>query len=150
MTFKCTTAVRKTTDFIVVHCSATTAKMSKVDAAEIDRWHRAKGWQCIGYHFVIKRDGTVEEGREQDKIGAHVEGYNSNSVGICLVGGLADDGKTAENNFTPEQLASLKKLLKAAKVKHPKAVIQGHRDFPGVKKDCPSFDVKTWIKEQGV
>ena len=146
MAYKCTTAKRKTTDFIVVHCSATTSKMD-IGAAEIDRWHRGKGWQTIGYHYVVRRDGTIEEGREVDVIGAHVEGHNANSVGVCMVGGVAADGKTAENNFTPEQFASLKQLVARLKTKYPKAVVQGHRDFHGVAKACPSFNVKAWVKD---
>ena len=144
MAYKCTTAKRKTTDFIVVHCSATTSKMD-IGAAEIDRWHRSKGWQCIGYTFVIRRDGSIEEGREVDVIGAHVEGHNANSIGICMVGGVAADGKTPENNFTPEQFASLKSLVARLKTKYHDAVVQGHRDFPGVAKACPSFSVKDWL-----
>ena len=147
MAYKCTTAKRKTTDFIVVHCSATTSKMD-IGAAEIDRWHRGKGWQTIGYHYVIRRDGTVEEGREEDRIGAHVQIYNAVSIGICMVGGIAaDDEKTAENNFTPEQFASLKQLIARLETMYPEAVVQGHRDFTGVAKACPSFDVKAWVKD---
>lgn len=149
MTYKCTTKDRVKTDYIAVHCSATTAKMD-IGAVEIDRWHRAKGWQCLGYHFVIRRNGTVEEGREVNKIGAHVEGWNAASVGICLAGGLAADAKTSEANFTAEQYESLKKLIVELKHKYPEAIVQGHRDFPGVKKDCPCFDVKVWVKQEKV
>lgn len=144
MTFKSNTKARLKTDFIVVHCSASAPSVN-ADAAMIDRWHRQQGWQCIGYHFVIKRDGTVEAGREVDKIGAHVADYNSISVGICLSGGV-DAAQKPENNFTPEQFASLEKLLKSLRASYPKAVIQGHRDFPKVAKACPSFDVRTWLK----
>ncbi len=115
-------------------------------AADINRWHRAKGWRCIGYHFVIRRNGVVEEGRELDQIGAHVEGHNINSVGICMAGGVTEaDINVPENNFTPEQFASLKHLLGELKEKYPNATIQGHRDFPKVAKACPSFDVKPWV-----
>ncbi len=146
MAYKCTTRARASTDFIVVHCSATQAK-SDIGAADIDRWHRGQGWQTIGYHYVIRRNGTIEEGREEDKIGSHVHNHNANSIGICMVGGVAADGKTAENNFTQEQFASLKQLVARLKTKYPKAVVQGHRDFPGVYKACPSFDAKAWAKE---
>jgi N-acetylmuramoyl-L-alanine amidase len=144
MAFKSNTKARTATNFIVVHCSASPPKVN-ADAAMIDRWHRQKGWACIGYHFVIKRDGTVEEGRELDRIGAHANGHNADSVGICLSGGVDDTGKSV-NNFTPEQFASLKTLLLTLREKYPQAVIQGHRDFPGVAKDCPCFDVKDWLK----
>lgn len=146
MAYKCTTRARASTDFIVVHCAATQPK-SDIGAADIDRWHRGQGWQCIGYHFVIRRNGTIEEGREEDKIGSHVQNHNANSIGICMVGGVAADGKTAENNFTPEQFASLKQLVARLKTKYQNAVVQGHRDFHGVAKDCPSFNVKDWAKE---
>lgn len=134
---------RTKTDFIAVHCAATPTT-ADIGVADIDRWHRAQGWAGVGYHRVIRRDGTIEQGRPDDGIGAHIEGYNSTSVGICLAGGVAADGKTPENNFTDAQMVSLLVVIKDLKRKYPKAVVQGHRDFPGVKKACPSFDVKTW------
>ena len=149
MAYKCTTRARASTDFIVVHCSATQSK-ADIGAADIDRWHRGQGWQCIGYHYVIRRNGTIEEGREEDKIGSHVQNHNADSIGICMVGGVAADGKTAENNFTQEQFASLKQLVARLKTKYPRAVVQGHRDFPNVSKACPSFDVKAWAKENNL
>lgn len=144
MTYKSNTKTRTRTDFIVIHCSAS-APAVNADAAMIDRWHRQQGWQCIGYHYAIKRDGTVEDGREVDKIGAHTLDYNAVSVGICLSGGV-DEAQNPQNNFTPEQFAALEKLLKELKIKYPSAVIQGHRDFPKVAKACPSFDVRAWLK----
>jgi N-acetylmuramoyl-L-alanine amidase len=149
MAYKSNTKKRSATNFIVVHCSATTAKQ-KVTAADVNRWHRSQGWQCIGYHYFIKRDGELEEGRDVDVIGSHVSGHNTHSVGICMAGGIAADGKSPENNYTAGQLATLKDLLVKLSVKYPKAVIQGHRDFPGVAKACPCFDVKAWVKEQGI
>ena len=146
MAYKSNTKKRESTDFIAIHCSATSSKQN-IGAKDIDKWHRAKGWQCIGYHYVIRRDGTVEEGREEGVIGAHVENWNHNSLGICMVGGVnADDVNKAENNFTKEQFASLKQLLVDLKHRYPKAKIQGHRDFPKVAKACPSFEVKDWLK----
>ena len=146
MAYKANTKNREKTDFIAIHCSATGPKQD-FGAADIDKWHRAKGWKCIGYHYVIKRDGTVEEGREEETIGAHVENWNSVSLGICMVGGVsADDPKKAEANYTDAQWASLIALLRKLKVKYPKAHIQGHRDFPNVHKECPCFDVRAWLK----
>jgi N-acetylmuramoyl-L-alanine amidase len=139
--------LRSKTDFIAVHCSATPAKQD-IGAAEIDRWHREKGWLSIGYHFVIRRDGRIEMGRPVDRVGAHVEGYNWCSVGICMVGGVAADGKTPENNFTLTQFNQLAFLLRELQKKYPEAVIQGHRDFPNVAKACPSFPVAEWLKTQ--
>lgn len=150
MAYQANTKERETTDFIAVHCSATSEKQD-IGAKDIDRWHRAKGWRCIGYHYVIRRNGTVEEGRDEKVIGAHVENWNHCSIGICMVGGVsADDVNKAQNNFTKEQFASLKQLLVDLKTRYPKAKIQGHRDFPDVHKACPSFEVKDWLKSVGL
>ena len=150
MAYKSNTKKRDKTDFIAIHCSATSSKQN-IGAKDIDKWHRAKGWACIGYHYVIRRDGTVEEGRDESVVGAHVQGWNEVSVGICMVGGVnADDINKAENNFTKEQFASLKQLLVDLKTRYPNAKIQGHRDFPDVKKACPSFEVKDWLKTAGL
>jgi N-acetylmuramoyl-L-alanine amidase len=143
--YNANTKDRLKTDFIAIHCSATSEKQN-FGAADIDKWHRSKGWACIGYHYVIKRDGTIEEGRKESQIGAHVADWNAVSLGICLIGGIdADDHTKAEDNYTPEQWTSLIKLLKELKQRYPKAKIQGHRDFPKVAKACPCFDVKSWL-----
>lgn len=134
---------RRATDHIVVHCSATRPSQD-ISARDIDRWHRAQGWSGIGYHFVIRRDGTLEHGRPADVIGSHVQGHNAKSIGICLAGGVAEDGKTPEDNFTAAQKATLEATVKELLTEYPKATVQGHRDFPGVKKACPSFDVRKW------
>lgn len=131
--------------YLVVHCSATPASQN-IGVKEIDRMHRERGFLKVGYHFIIKRDGTVEKGRALDEVGAHVEGYNSVSVGICLIGGVTKDLQP-ENNFTLDQFHALAVLLKSLHVQFPAAVVQGHRDFPDVHKACPCFDVKPWYAE---
>lgn len=136
---------RARTDYIAVHCAATPPNLD-IGRAEIDRWHRAKGWLMIGYHLVIRRDGRVETGRPIDAIGAHVKNYNHNSVGVCLVGGVDVHGKP-DNNFTSAQWETLAVVLRDLKAKYPKAYVQGHRDFPNVHKACPSFDVRDWLAE---
>ena len=138
---------RKATNYLVVHCSASVPDPA-TDAKVIDRWHRQRGFLMIGYHYVIKTDGTVEPGRDEEAIGAHVEGYNASSIGICMVGGVDANGPTGKprNNFTAAQFNSLETLLRALRIRYPKAVIQGHRDFPNVAKACPSFDVGSWLK----
>lgn len=142
---------RKSTNFIAVHCSASIPDMA-TDAKVIDRWHRQRGFLMLGYHYVIKTDGMVEKGRDIGAIGAHVEGYNATSVGICMVGGVDANGPAGKpvNNFSKEQFKALAELLETLKAVYPAAVIQGHRDFPNVKKACPSFDVKAWIKTKGI
>lgn len=129
-------------DHLVVHCSAT-PPTADIGRKEIDRWHRERGWLMIGYHFVIRRDGTVETGRLVERVGAHVEGHNKHSIGICLVGGIDAKGKP-ENNFTHEQFKALRELLFGLLSYCPEATVLGHRDFPGVAKACPSFDVGGW------
>lgn len=134
---------RPKTDYLVVHCAATKANMD-IGVREIRQWHVQQGWLDIGYHFVIRRDGTVENGRPFDVVGSHVKGYNERSLGICLVGGIDAYGNP-ENNFTPAQFESLVLVLKAQKRGYPQAQIVGHRDlFSG--KACPSFDVGAWLK----
>jgi N-acetylmuramoyl-L-alanine amidase len=134
---------RQRTDFIIVHCAATGPDQD-IGAREIDRWHRARGFLKIGYQFVIRRNGEVETGRELDEVGAHAEGYNSRSVGICLVGGVEADGKTPQDNFTHAQWSALTALLRDMKQRYPEAKIIGHREVS--RKACPSFDVQAWLK----
>lgn len=122
---------------IIVHCTAT-PEGRDVTVEEIDAWHRKRGFKSIGYHYVIYLDGSIHKGREDDKIGAHCVGYNSRSLGVCYVGGLAKDGKTPKDTRTEEQKESLRKLLKMLKTKYPEAHIFGHRDF--ATKACPCFD----------
>ena len=135
--------MRSRTDFIIVHCAATSPSMD-IGAKEIDRWHRQKGWLGIGYHFVIRRDGTVETGRPITQAGAHATNYNNKSVGVCLVGGVKEDKKTPEANFTPAQYVSLIELLKKLRKDYPDAKIIGHNEV--AQKACPSFDVQKWLK----
>ena len=125
---------------IIVHCSAT-PKGRDVDTAEIRRWHTEdNGWSDIGYHFVIELDGDIGVGRPQEKSGAHCRGKNSTSIGVCYVGGVAENG-TAEDTRTDEQKVSLETLLGLLKKSYPSAIIYGHRDFSD--KACPSFDAKS-------
>jgi N-acetylmuramoyl-L-alanine amidase len=131
--------------YLVVHCADTPPTM-KVDAAVIDRWHKQRGWLGIGYHFVIRRDGAIEECRPIDRMGAHVEGYNHESIGICMAGGRAAKGEAPEQNFTDDQYVSLATVLGRLLREFPRAQIVGHRDL-NPNKACPSFDVKTWWHE---
>jgi N-acetylmuramoyl-L-alanine amidase len=141
--------VRKSTNWIAIHCSATRPSQD-VGAADIRKWHKAQGWSDIGYHFVIRRNGKIEKGRAVDAVGAHVAGFNASSVGICMVGGVSQkDFTKAENNFTKEQFNALMALLVQLCVRYPKAKVRGHRDFPKVAKACPSFDAIVWAKKEG-
>lgn len=133
-------------EVIAVHASATPPSMD-IGADEIRRWHLKRGWLDIGYHYVIRRDGTLEEGRDLSTRGAHVADHNHRSIGICMVGGSAEeDVNKAEANYTFAQYQCLKSLLDYLKEHFPDATIQGHRDFPDVAKECPSFNVKAFME----
>ncbi len=129
-------------DLIVVHVSATPPDMD-IGAAEIKQWHKDKGWSDIGYHAVIRRNGQVEDGRPIERAGAHARGYNAHSFGICLVGGVDEDGKP-DFNLTRPQMDSLYRLLNVVEYEYPDTDLRGHRDLPGVSKACPCFNVRAW------
>lgn len=132
---------------IVIHCSATPAGR-EVTAAEIDRWHRDRGFVGIGYHYVIRLDGTVELGRPEDRVGAHVSGHNANTIGICYVGGVsAKNVSVPEDTRTPAQKAAMERLVRELLDRYPGAEVLGHRDFPGVAKACPSFEARAWWRD---
>lgn len=123
---------------IIVHCSATRAGKD-FHAADIDRWHREKGWKRIGYHFVVDLDGLIETGRPVEMIGAHCNGLNMQSIGVCYIGGLDADGNPADTR-TDAQCVALRCLLRQL-VETYHCPIYGHRDF--AHKDCPCFDAKS-------
>jgi N-acetyl-anhydromuramyl-L-alanine amidase AmpD len=128
------------TNYIVIHCSDTPVEMD-IGAEEIRRWHtQERGWSDIGYHYVIRRSGLIEKGRDEDAVGSHVRGFNSNSIGVCMVG-----GRYGNNNFTSEQFKSLSSLVKILTEKYPDCEVLGHKDL-AIGKDCPSFDVITWYQ----
>lgn len=129
---------------IIVHCSATKPDMD-IGADEIKKWHtdpkpEGNGWSDIGYHYVIRRNGNLEMGRELALAGAHAKGRNANSIGVCLVGGLDKNGKS-DANFTLPQYATLNSLIGELKQTYGEMPVIGHRDVPDSGKDCPCFDV---------
>lgn len=142
---------------IVVHCSATMGGQW-VDAKDIDEWHKARGWSGIGYHRVIRLDGSVEQGRPFTRRGAHVKGNNTNTIGICLIGGLDDEGEP-KNTFTDAQFHSLMAEIVNIKTFTSVENIVGHRSFsPDLNGDglitpnewikvCPCFSVSSKLKE---
>ena len=124
---------------IIVHCSATRPDMD-IGVDTIRNWHvNQNGWRDIGYHYVIKRNGAIEEGRDLNVIGAHTKGYNAASIGICLIGGINERG-APDANFTFNQYAALRTLIRQLREEFPDTKLYGHRDFSD--KACPCFDVK--------
>ena len=122
---------------IIVHCSAT-REGENYEVAEIRKWHLARGFSDIGYHFYIDLYGEIHKGRDISKIGAHCKGHNRNSIGICYCGGVEADGKTPKDTRTTDQRRALVAVLRTLKAMYPNAVIHSHNDFAN--KACPSFN----------
>lgn len=138
--------MRSQTSHVIIHCSATPPSMD-IGVREIDRWHRARGWLKVGYHYVIRRNGDIESGRAVDAHGAHAKGYNAKSVGICMIGGVSEsNSKKPDGNFTPEQWVSLLHLVNQTKATYPTAKVIGHNEISN--KACPSFNVQEWMATQ--
>ena len=129
----------RTIKYIAVHCTATTQKTS-ISAIQ-SYWKNQLGWKMPGYHFIVLPDGTVVQLLPIEEVSNGVKGFNSVLINIAYLGGV-DAKNNPLDNRTPQQKATLLELLKKYKKQFPKAIIQGHRDFPNVKKACPSFDVK--------
>ena len=131
---------KKNIKFLVVHCSDTNDR-EDLDALDIHNMHLSFGWEGIGYHKIIKRNGVVENGRPEFWLGAHTRGINNISLGICLIG---------RTKFTKKQFNSLEKVLRNWLSKYPKAKIVGHTNAILTEKTCPNFDVLSWRKKIGL
>jgi N-acetylmuramoyl-L-alanine amidase len=132
-------------DEIVIHCTATTGDdAGDVDIDTVRRWHtRApRSWSDVGYHYLIRRDGSVEVGRPLSRPGAHVRGHNASTIGIVYTGGIDADTGEHSDTRTDDQRDALFSLIVSLAVVFPTITrVRGHRDFPGVSKSCPCFDV---------
>ena len=118
--------------YLVVHCTAT-PKNTTIKSIQ-NYWKNNLGWKSPGYHYIIESNGNVVQLSDESQITNGVAGYNSVSIHISYIGGQFTDDRT------PEQKESIEKLLKELKKRYLKAKIQGHRDFPNVKKACPQFN----------
>lgn len=132
-------------DKIVVHCADTPAG-KHFDIHDIRKWHtdpkpQGRGWKDVGYHYVVLLNGTIQVGRPHETPGAHVQGHNAESIGICYIGG----GKGLDTR-TNEQKVSLIYLIGTLRRLYPLAKVWGHRDFLGVTKMCPCFDASKEYK----
>lgn len=136
---------------IIVHCADTPPSWGEnmtpeQQRDEIKRWHvQERGWSDIGYHYVITRNGIVVKGRPLDKIGAHVKGHNTGTIGICLVGGKGSSANDMfKDHFTPEQDYAIRKLIEDLSERFDTITkISGHNDYAA--KACPGFKVTEWF-----
>lgn len=139
-------------DTIIVHCSATQPdwmvdKPLSAKVTEITRWHKARKFYTIGYHWVIDRDGSVAPGRPESDIGAHVEGHNTGSIGICLIGGHgSSENDPFTKHFTPEQDMKLRELIEQIKTRANIKRVRGHNELSP--KACPGFNVGRWLAKK--
>lgn len=138
--------------YITIHCAAT-PNGRDFDIKDVDAWHKERGFQRnpawttkhrpelkhVGYHYVIKLNGEVQQGRETDEVGAHVAGQNTNNIGICMIG---------TDKFTKAQWNALTLLVADLMQSYPIVGVMGHRDWPNVKKSCPGFDVASWFVDK--
>ena len=132
----------RTINYLVVHCSATPQSTS-VDSIK-NHWKNTLGWKNVGYHKIIEANGNIVTLADDQFITNGVKGHNTTCLHVCYIGGVKN-GKGFDTR-TDAQKQSLISVLKEWKSKYPKAIIQGHKDFKGVKKECPSFDAKTEYK----
>ncbi len=137
---------------IIIHCSG--SKDGKpVSRESLEAMHKARGFRAIGYHYVIEPNGDVVTGRPEAEVGAHVEGHNAHSIGICMIG---------TERYSVEAWAALRLIVRSLQRRYPKATIKGHRDYsPDLDKDgkiernewiktCPGFDVAEWLHTGGI
>ena len=127
----------RTITLIVIHCSAVRPNQ-RSSAADIDKWHKDRGFNGIGYHYVIRRDGSIETGRPEHMVGAHCVNHNAHSIGVCYEGGLDIRGQPADTR-TEAQKQTMRRLIEELHERYPRAIIVGHHDL-NPHKDCPCFD----------
>lgn len=127
-----------------MHCTAT-PQTTTVESIK-QYWKTQLGWKMPGYHFIVKADGQVVNLLPIEQVSNGVKGFNSVTINVCYIGGI-DNNKKPTDNRTPQQKQSLLKVLKELKQKFPKAIIQGHSQFPNVNKACPCFDAKKEYKD---
>ena len=131
--------------YLILHCSATRRDVDYTPQQML-RDHKARGFRTIGYHFYVRKDGTVTQHRKLLEVGAHCRPFNRCSIGVCYEGGLNEQGHPA-NTLTPKQTEQLVRLFQKLKILFPQAEIRGHRDMPGsTPKDCPCLDAGSFFK----
>ena len=134
--------------WLTIHCAAT-PEGRNVRPETVEQWDIAK-FGVKSYHWIVDINGKAHRSLADDQMGAHVGKHNSGNIGICYVGGCDINMKRAKDTRTPLQRQTLLALVRGYKVEYPGIVIRGHRDWPGVKKDCPSFDVAAWLQAENL
>lgn len=129
---------------IIIHCSAT-VEGQHFTVTDIESWHKARGFRCVGYHYIILLDGTIQKGRGEGDIGAHCEGYNSDSIGVCYIGGL-DTNKQPKDTRTEAQKQAITKLLADITARHSIKEIKGHRDYSPDRNKNGIVEPFEWLK----
>lgn len=130
---------------IILHCSAT-QEGKDFDVNDIREWHKQRNFIDVGYHYVIKLDGTIEDGRDIRSIGAHCKGYNANSIGIVYVGGLDSEGK-GKDTRTKEQKESLLNLIDDLLIAYDLDIDDVYCHYQFAKKLCPCFKIEEFKEE---
>lgn len=155
------TRTNRKIDKIIIHCSAT-PEGKDMTVKQIDNMHRKRGFAGIGYHFVIYRDGSIHDGRDISKVGAHTTGYNTGSIGICYIGGLDKTGKKIKDTRTYQQENAMFQLVRKLMQMYPIKEVKGHRDYsPDTNGDgviskyewikgCPCFEVSEFMRDYGL
>ena len=134
-------------DMIVIHCSASRCDRD-FPFESLDRYHRSLGWKGCGYHYYVTRDGRLHTGRREQEVGAHAAGFNAHSIGVCYEGGLNPKGLPADTR-TESQKRTMAQVVSDLLTRYPTAQVLGHRDLPGVRKDCPCYDVRAELSQAG-
>lgn len=125
--------------YIVVHCTATA--QSATVTAIVNFWQNVRKWKSPGYHIIVKPNGEAVRLAKDEVVTNGVAGFNSQSLHVCYIGGVTQNG-TPIDNRTEQQKETIQKIIREWKLKYPKAIVQGHRDFPNVRKACPSFNAR--------
>ncbi|GAA0561451.1 N-acetylmuramoyl-L-alanine amidase [Chitinophaga japonensis] len=145
----------RTIKYIVIHCTATQPNATVEAIQRYWRTPKPNGmnWKNPGYHYIIRANGDIEVLADESQATNGVAGHNQNSIHVSYIGGVDKQGYPLDTR-TPEQRVVMKAMVKILKARYPGAIVQGHRDFltPGTAgwKDCPSFDVRTWLKQEGI
>jgi N-acetylmuramoyl-L-alanine amidase len=129
--------------YIVIHCTASKPNTKK--EAILSYWKNTLKWKTVGYHRLIDANGVIHELAKFEQITNGVKGYNSESIHFSYIGGIDESGRPKDTR-TLKQKESLLYLVKQAKKQFPNAIVQGHKDFKGVAKACPSFEAKNEYK----